>query len=103
MSNITQHTEKWSEFYKGLLSKADTKDGMCHLNTDDIRDVFKDNGYHEYCFGGFKFVYTSKPLSDEEKERYEAETQAELNEGAEQIAKWIDKEILKGLKKQGKI
>ena len=72
--------------------------GYFQVDDQDIDRAIRATGaVNHYVFGGFDHVYTSKPLTEEQKAEYEARAQETLRQGAEEIAKEIDKRILEEL------
>lgn len=72
--------------------------GYFQVTDQDIDRAIRATGAeHHYVFGGFDHVYTSKPLTEEQKDEYEARAQETLRQGAKEIAKEIDKRILEEL------
>ena len=87
------------QVYKILLEKSTQKDGFMQGNIDDIREGFLENGYKEYCFGGFDYVYTKEELTEEERTKYEHEAKTIIDAQVDEITKDINKRILEDLKK----
>lgn len=72
--------------------------GYFQVTDQDIDRAIRATGaVNHYVFGGFDHVYTSKPLTEEQQAEYEARAQETLRQGAEEIAKEIDKRILEEL------
>ena len=75
--------------------------GYFQVNNQDIDRAIRATGaVNHYVFGGFYHIYTSKPLTEEERDRYEAEAQETLNYHSDQIANEIDKKILEEIMKE---
>ena len=82
------------------FTKAE-KPGYITRSWEDIQRAIKATGaVNHYIFGGFYEVFTSKPLTEEERAKYEAEAQETLKQGSEAIAKEIDKKILEEILKE---
>ena len=72
--------------------------GYFQVDDQDIDRAIRATGaVNHYVFGGFDHVYTSKPLTEEQKAEYEARAQETIRQGAEAISKEIDKRILEEL------